>query len=896
MIIRTITLENWRSFKEPYTVVLTDGLNIIYGDNGQGKSTLMEALRMGFFDRHSTGGDEVKRLKPWGCELSPQVLIEFQYKGTEYRLTKRFITKSCLVEKVGSSGEYERFMESDSADEWLRGILGGESVGRGLSKQEHLGLARLLWIPQGSMDFGGLSSTMKNSISGQNQGNLTSVSTFEVALKKEYLAFFTEKGSPRQTAGSISDLQNRLEEYRKELQKLQKDLSRMDSLRENLNSGEVKVRLWQEEIETLKNKIRLSEENLKRFNTLKNSIDSIKDKRDILQGQIDSLQKTIVDIKETDHKLASEKEQLSSLGDQFIKINKALQEIELKIEQENISKGKLLKEEEVADNYRIMCSDAIRYNEFKKRLMEVTAREEKFRQLQSSFEQVNKKLGAIKTVDKEKLLELRSLKDELSRAESALHASTLKLEFKAETCINWKPLSGEPSEEKEISSGESVFLEGLGKLTVHIPEIGLIKISGPVDQNAEKLQKKISDIRNKLGSYRQEFGTDNAEILQDRLQKASELTKEVNSIREMMKQVLEGKSFGRVLQEATNFRAVLEELESKYPEWKSTMPVVEQLSQQAESSARQIRSRGEEIQLRERALLSEKATMAERAGDLKRRTEEHQTMLESLAVKSAQLRNSKTVSELETELSILSGKLFHVEQDEQLRKVEMEKIGDDPEPALVEYRGKLEFINRLYQEKLQDISRISGELATLGGMGIYSEIGDLEEKITSLQGTIEFNSLRAESLKLIWDTLDQTRRLVQEQVSFPVEKRASDLFSQINPRRRGMIKLDTNFRVCGYIPELLSEAAASVDNLSGGEREQLYLCTRLALAENLIGSEAGKQPLILDDFLTYTDCNCLGKIKRLILSMSSQYQLIILTCHPERYGDMSNANLVEIRN
>ena len=101
MIIKSIRVENFRSIREPMSLEFCDGVNVICGDNGDGKSTIMEALRMGFFDRHSASGEEVKKKRPWGCELAPRVQIEFSHGGVDYRLTKQFInSKSSLVERV----------------------------------------------------------------------------------------------------------------------------------------------------------------------------------------------------------------------------------------------------------------------------------------------------------------------------------------------------------------------------------------------------------------------------------------------------------------------------------------------------------------------------------------------------------------------------------------------------------------------------------------------------------------------------------------------------------------------------------------------------------------------------------------------------------------------------
>ena len=93
MILRSIRVEGWRCFASPLTVgPLIDGLNIIHGPNGIGKSTLMMALARGLFDNHNVGGADIKSLRPWGRSLAPKVTIEFEQDGQQFQLHKQFLS------------------------------------------------------------------------------------------------------------------------------------------------------------------------------------------------------------------------------------------------------------------------------------------------------------------------------------------------------------------------------------------------------------------------------------------------------------------------------------------------------------------------------------------------------------------------------------------------------------------------------------------------------------------------------------------------------------------------------------------------------------------------------------------------------------------------------------
>jgi uncharacterized protein YhaN len=93
------------------------------------------------------------------------------------------------------------------------------------------------------------------------------------------------------------------------------------------------------------------------------------------------------------------------------------------------------------------------------------------------------------------------------------------------------------------------------------------------------------------------------------------------------------------------------------------------------------------------------------------------------------------------------------------------------------------------------------------------------------------------------------------------------------------------------VPESIEEGV-TLDNLSGGEQEQLYLATRLALAE-VLGREE-RQLVVLDDVLTATDAGRLAKVMNVLEEASQRLQILILTCHPERYRGLKRSAFFDL--
>jgi len=76
-----------------------------------------------------------------------------------------------------------------------------------------------------------------------------------------------------------------------------------------------------------------------------------------------------------------------------------------------------------------------------------------------------------------------------------------------------------------------------------------------------------------------------------------------------------------------------------------------------------------------------------------------------------------------------------------------------------------------------------------------------------------------------------------------------------------------------------------ITELSFGAMEQMGLIGRLAYADLL--REAGRPTLvILDDTLVHSDSDRLEDMKRILFDAASRHQILLFTCHPEKWQDL----------
>lgn len=100
MKINSIHIASFGKFKD-FTFNFSHGFNIIYGDNEDGKTTIMSFIKMMFYGSHTKSSDLTKNLRkkytPWDSDFMAGS-IDFTHNGTSYRLEREF--KGSSTDKI----------------------------------------------------------------------------------------------------------------------------------------------------------------------------------------------------------------------------------------------------------------------------------------------------------------------------------------------------------------------------------------------------------------------------------------------------------------------------------------------------------------------------------------------------------------------------------------------------------------------------------------------------------------------------------------------------------------------------------------------------------------------------------------------------------------------------
>ncbi|MEE3848730.1 AAA family ATPase [Gordonia sp. LSe1-13] len=172
-----------------------------------------------------------------------------------------------------------------------------------------------------------------------------------------------------------------------------------------------------------------------------------------------------------------------------------------------------------------------------------------------------------------------------------------------------------------------------------------------------------------------------------------------------------------------------------------------------------------------------------------------------------------------------------------------------------------------------------------------SRFDDLQEAAAehdAARATLARVTRRADAAELLFQTLTDKRQQARTRYADPFARRLEELGAYVFGE--GVrFDVDDNLDV---VSRTVDGVTIRHDSLSGGAREQLALLTRLACA-TLVDEDDGV-PVLVDDALGYSDPQRLAAMAGVLGAAGRDAQVIVLTCSPDRYRDVPDAEIVAV--
>lgn len=169
----------------------------------------------------------------------------------------------------------------------------------------------------------------------------------------------------------------------------------------------------------------------------------------------------------------------------------------------------------------------------------------------------------------------------------------------------------------------------------------------------------------------------------------------------------------------------------------------------------------------------------------------------------------------------------------------------------------------------QKIAQVQGRLdAGRDAQALGDQISRLEEELVRQQA--EYDALR-----LSLDALQAANTTLQNRFSPELGRRAAEIFADMTGSTWSHILLDREFHLSAESGS--DPTRRSVQLLSAGTADQLYLAVRLAICEMILPPEQNP-PLILDDALLTFDDARLSTTLDYLTRLGAQRQILLFTC------------------
>lgn len=150
---------------------------------------------------------------------------------------------------------------------------------------------------------------------------------------------------------------------------------------------------------------------------------------------------------------------------------------------------------------------------------------------------------------------------------------------------------------------------------------------------------------------------------------------------------------------------------------------------------------------------------------------------------------------------------------------------------------------------------------------------DIEDDISGKSAKKLDYDKKIKALTMARDAIEDISKDIQNNFAPKLNDKVSDIISNITDRKYTDIKINPNMEILTYEPE--NHELINIDSLSKGTIDQMYFGLRLGLID--IIKEDKSLPLILDDCFVQYDDNRLRMVLETISKLNRQ--IIILSCH-----------------
>jgi DNA repair exonuclease SbcCD ATPase subunit len=871
MIIRRLEVRNFRKLAGPVALEgLGPGLTVVVGDNEEGKSTLLQALRSVFFDRHNLGGAVAKGFLPYGSEVRPEISVEFDLGGGHYLLRKAFCQRPEAVLQMPTG-----VATGPAAEEKLQELLRFSQPGRGASGEEHQGVWGLFWVEQGKASA---------PLAQNDRSRLTLRATLEgevgdvlggrrgqqllARIGEEYQRFFTAGGRPR---GDYAEAGKRAAALEAELNGVEMELRQHDEKVDRLQRGMEALARHRTDctLEKANTEVQAAEQAQRQIEQLEQTLKKSDQAATVAQAKFDlalanfkqreQLVATVTRARASKETLAGQlRGKSSAVG--LLAQQAATQAAAAKLAHDLV---------EQSDQGLKSADRALRLARLHQELEGLRTHLDRAREAGEDRDGALANARAIAVDDKD-LKHLKKLEGDKAVAEQQLTgvATNVDIEPEQGQTVRIGDQDLAPPYRLRLTEVTRLDFPGCARITVS-PGGDLEELRAQAQGTDAKLRRALGDLgfagtaaaETRLAHKKQlltQADQHQALLLAHAPKGLEELQNQVTT-REMQAAELRERgavAFASIEKAAETFRQAEEEKSAADRAAADTSRKLEEATSEL-NTARQ--------------------ELAKVEGESRKAEEQ----LEAFEQELSKARDEETDGRLREARGETRDRLDEAKAASDAVRLKLERA----EPGTValrleKARAALKHIEHDIDRLRQSIHDLQIELRALGQRGLGEDKERLEGELALARAYQAGITREAKAIELLYKVLTEAERSAKETFLSPVTKRVQPYLRILLPEAE--LKLNEDMEIVGLQRGSLLEP---FEALSLGTREQLAILTRLAFAD-LLREKGQPAAVILDDAIAYADPQRFDRMQLILHRAAKNMQIIVLTCRERDYQSL----------
>ncbi|MCT4597534.1 MAG: AAA family ATPase [Vallitalea sp.] len=911
MYIKKLLIKSFGKYQDK-EITLEDGINLVYGSNEAGKSTLhkfIEGMFYGFYKpyvKNKKFTDEYDRYLPWNNSNQYQGILIYDYEGNEYRIERNFMKRNDKVEifdNITGQNITEEF-DYDTAIKQYQPA----SKHIGINKSTFVNTISIEQLSNKTSDD--LVREVKDSLInlGESKDEEISVRNVIDKLNKKLDDIGTAKRKKTTPYGILTE---KIKKLKKEKEEAEKNYNVIKNISDDLN----KYRLELEELEDTKKQNEqmiyfLDKESIKK---------KYEDARSIKQYIDDKNNELIhfenyreVHIKEIDDTIKNINirqvniEQKEDIENQLLTIDNYINKQHKKYHQVSSL------EEEDIESVDNIIGDYSLYNDFINRF---NINEDKIIELKSklnshkSINNIEEDVYTYNILDEEK--------KQISTNKSSTDVEINKIEKRKDTYISRYKQSKLISVMSiiiffgllifGIISNNSIMLtsSSIGVIILVISIVNIRKCIIEIKKIKQHINKQVNiqqNIENKLNNISREqmqilekyncdsimklwelkdkmlhvnaLYEDNKTRCEDLIKENNKLQDDINSIKHRLIY------FTKLLlntDEINNSNIhIIKEKVNLYKDTKTV--IINKQREKEEVSARLEAIDNVIIKLNnqiEKVCKKYQAYSEDELVEVKENRYKYYSILQDVdnnKVLLDKLLENTSIEELENKLTIK-------EHENAIVTKSREQLLSEQDILIDKILHKNKEISS-YETKITNLENSTRKLV------------DIEEEIeSSINKKLEYDN-KINAITIAKESIEQISKDIQNNFAPKLNEKVSNIISSITNKKYTDIKINPNMDILTYEPD--NNSLIGIDKLSKGTIDQMYFGLRLGIID--IIKEDITLPLILDDCFVQYDIHRLENVIETLNKLDRQ--IIILSCHEREKEILSsmkiNHNLINL--